>query len=212
MRVYIVGRAGACQYAVMYREAGFDVVMDIEDADIVQFTGGEDVSPELYGEHKHPETFCNPARDQEEKDYFTYCLRNKIPMVGICRGAQFLNVLNGGSMYQHVDNHAISGTHNMTDFVTGVSHHVTSTHHQMMIAGPEGQIVGGVIPARSTYRESFFDQVQTFYPTEFTGDTEVVFYTETNSLCFQPHPEYDSKGCREYFFELLNRYIIPEVK
>lgn len=37
--------------------------------------------------------------------------RLQIPMVGICRGAQFLNVMAGGKMIQHVEGHAIHGTH-----------------------------------------------------------------------------------------------------
>jgi hypothetical protein len=41
-------------------------------------------------------------------------------------------------------------------------------------------------------------------------DTEVVFYEDTKCLCFQPHPEYggDIGDTREYFFSLLNEYIL----
>lgn len=43
-------------------------------------------------------------------------------MVGICRGAQFLNVMAGGKMIQHVEGHAIHGTHEIvvTDVYGGV--------------------------------------------------------------------------------------------
>ncbi|MNR49918.1 hypothetical protein D3C85_1693660 [compost metagenome] len=39
-------------------------------------------------------------------------------------------------------------------------------------------------------------------------DIEAMFYKDTNSLCFQPHPEfYGAHSTREYYFELLERYL-----
>src|SRR3546814_3238996 len=41
--------------------------------------------------------------------YFAIARRMHKPMAGICRGGQFLNVMCGGSMIQHVEGHAIHG-------------------------------------------------------------------------------------------------------
>lgn len=65
------------------------------------FTGGHDVSPALYGEKALP--LCGercPERDAMEKTLFDFAAERDKPMLGICRGLQFLNVALGGSLYQ----------------------------------------------------------------------------------------------------------------
>ncbi len=68
---------------------------------LVCFTGGSDVSPELYG-HRNLESGCNKARDEKEVLIFEMAKKHGIPMTGICRGSQFLNVMCGGTMVQHL--------------------------------------------------------------------------------------------------------------
>ena len=102
-RVLIV--SGSLAYRQMFINYGFTVVEDIQFADLVCFTGGEDVSPHLYGQPVHPLTFSSVRRDEKEKAIFDACCERNLPMVGICRGGQFLNVMSGGKMYQHVTNH-----------------------------------------------------------------------------------------------------------
>lgn len=65
------------------------------------FTGGHDISPELYGEPILPvcDTRCE-ARDQMEQILFREILKADKPMLGICRGFQLMNVLLGGTLYQ----------------------------------------------------------------------------------------------------------------
>lgn len=65
------------------------------------FTGGQDVSPCLYGEIQ--ETFCGPTnkeRDELEKRVFDLAWESDRALLGICRGIQFLNVIMGGTLYQ----------------------------------------------------------------------------------------------------------------
>ena len=79
-----------------------DGVLDIIDALIV--TGGAgDVNPVLYGEEPHPET--GPV--QEERDAYELALvraakDRQMPILGICRGMQVLNVAYGGGIEQHI--------------------------------------------------------------------------------------------------------------
>ncbi len=63
-------------------------------------TGGEDVNSELYGKADKAgrcEGF-NLKRDSVELDMIRYALKNKIPLLGICRGEQILNVSEGGTL------------------------------------------------------------------------------------------------------------------
>lgn len=67
------------------------------------FTGGHDVDPALYRAEKGPH--CGPAnhdRDVLEKTVFAYALEKDLPVFGICRGIQLINVLCGGTLYQDI--------------------------------------------------------------------------------------------------------------
>jgi putative glutamine amidotransferase len=63
--------------------------------------GGCDVHPSVYGEEVHPAfEKCNPALDQLELEAIRWALRQDMPVLGICRGMQLLNVVLGGTLYQ----------------------------------------------------------------------------------------------------------------
>ncbi len=61
------------------------IVSSISDADIVLFTGGEDVDPSLYGCEKHSSTYSNLSRDLYEKEIFEQVADNQL-VIGVCRG------------------------------------------------------------------------------------------------------------------------------
>lgn len=65
------------------------------------FTGGHDVSPELYNEQPMWENVITcPKRDKMESIVLHMALDKDKPVLGICRGIQFINVFLGGSLYQ----------------------------------------------------------------------------------------------------------------
>lgn len=66
-------------------------------------TGGKDVDPGAYGQPRHPET-DEPARDRDGWEFalLTEALHRGLPVLGICRGAQVLNVALGGTLHQHL--------------------------------------------------------------------------------------------------------------
>jgi putative glutamine amidotransferase len=67
--------------------------------DAIVFTGGPDVEPQRYGfadSHGHCRT--NPERDAVEWEMLEGFQRRPVPVLAICRGAQLLNVFNGGSL------------------------------------------------------------------------------------------------------------------
>ena len=66
-------------------------------------TGGGDVDPALYGEIASPETEPpDPERDAVEAALIDEALARDLPLLGICRGMQLLNVHLGGSLVQHL--------------------------------------------------------------------------------------------------------------
>jgi gamma-glutamyl-gamma-aminobutyrate hydrolase PuuD len=192
--VYVVGNDELVS-AMFKKREGYTLTDSLEEAGIVVFTGGEDVSPYLYGEQKLKVSYCNPLRDQKEVEVHK-AIPEKTIKVGICRGGQFLNVMNGGRMYQDVDNH--TRTHKVYNALTKEClGEVTSTHHQMMIPHASGEII---VQARET--TSRVRAIGEFVGV-FRDDTEVVVYPRTKTLCFQPHPEYGHENTESLFFQIL---------
>ncbi|MDD6525680.1 MAG: gamma-glutamyl-gamma-aminobutyrate hydrolase family protein [Firmicutes bacterium] len=73
----------------------------VEKLDGVLLTGGKDVNPLIYNEQPH--VLCKQTmmeRDRYEALVLKYAHERKIPVLGICRGCQFINVYFGGSLYQ----------------------------------------------------------------------------------------------------------------
>jgi len=200
-KVFVVGP----DYSIrnMFLRAGWTISTSIDETvNLIQFTGGEDVDPSYYKETKHPKTYSNPRRDAAEAAIF-HEWKAKIAMAGICRGGQFLNVMNGGSMWQDVNNHAIGGTHEAFDRVSELPVQVTSTHHQMMIPASHGKVL---LTAELATRRETADTIVEGLDT----DTEAVLYLDTNCLCFQPHPEYVNINheCQVLYFKYLDRFLL----
>ena len=105
--VFAVERAGGRPLLVPPSSEGVDETLDAVDALI--FSGGSDLDPQTYGEEAHPETFgVHPERDAAELALLTRALERDMPVLGICRGIQVLNVARGGDHNQHVP--TMSGT------------------------------------------------------------------------------------------------------
>jgi putative glutamine amidotransferase len=82
-------------------ERAAEVVLDGLDGLIL--TGGLDVQPELYGAERHPATDpARPDRDAWEMALLRGALVRGIPVFGICRGLQLINVAYGGTLHQHL--------------------------------------------------------------------------------------------------------------
>ena len=65
--------------------------------------GGVDVDPAEYGEASHPDLgSVDYARDRTELLLAKWALEANLPVLGICRGIQLLNVAGGGTLYQHL--------------------------------------------------------------------------------------------------------------
>ena len=190
-------------------------------ADVLLFSGGEDIDPRLYGEKRLQGTYPNIERDKYEVEAYYAGIDRNVPMIGICRGAQLLHALNGNKLWQDVSGHATrKGQHQTLDLATGLWHVTTSCHHQMMrvddINDPQNNFRIVALAAEATYKQNaegivFADPKRKMGSNistlrTYRNDIEVLWYPETDTLCYQGHPEYLVKICTNYFRLLLERF------
>jgi putative glutamine amidotransferase len=99
-----VTRSGGIAVLLPPQPVSLDVVDRVLDGlDGLIVTGGRDVDPARYGQAPHPAT-DQPAldRDEWEDALLRGAIDRELPFLGICRGAQVLNVALGGTLLQHL--------------------------------------------------------------------------------------------------------------
>ncbi|MBQ8071288.1 MAG: gamma-glutamyl-gamma-aminobutyrate hydrolase family protein [Bacteroidales bacterium] len=120
------------------QEGGFPVMLPlitsreearkaVELCDGILLTGGQDVSPSLYGEQiLFPNVEISEERDKGETLLLEEALQRDIPVLGICRGIQFLNAYLGGTLYQDIPSqHPSRVIHNQGKPYDAPSHRVS---------------------------------------------------------------------------------------
>lgn len=133
----------------------------LEGLDGLIITGGKDVDPARYGQSRHPATDEPPTeRDAWEDALITAAIDARLPFLGICRGAQMLNVALGGTLHQHLpdvlgterynlgggifaDNEVSLEGGTRVGELLGAGIAVKSYHHQAIDAVAEGLVVTG---------------------------------------------------------------------
>jgi len=176
---------------------------NLNGADFILFTGGTDVDSTMYGEQPH-ETNQAPdvRRDEFEKSIYRAAITRGIPVCGICRGAQFLNVMNGGYLIQNVNNHL---DYHLVKTDDDKEFSVSSSHHQMMVPLGDHKLLAWAENVATSYEgEPSFGK----YPA-LDRDPEAIYFPVTQSLCVQWHPEWMDKNTMGYswFIEAVERYM-----
>jgi len=87
----------------------------LDRVDGLLLSGGGDIDPAAYGAERHPETAqVRPERDAFELALTRRAVQRDLPVLGICRGIQVLNVAFGGTLLQHLPEHLGHGEHRRT--------------------------------------------------------------------------------------------------
>ena len=82
-----------------YNISNIDSILNLADGIIL--TGGEDIYPLMYNDTNNIK-LCGEfdfRRDTLEKKLFDYAFNNKLPLIGVCRGMQMMNVASGGTLF-----------------------------------------------------------------------------------------------------------------
>lgn len=204
IRVWIQGsvwRGNIVTMLLNRKDMRFRQAESLAESDIVLYTGGADVTPELYGENKLQVTSNDEDRDRRDQKAFNEAKSKEIMQVGICRGSQFLNVMNGGTLWQDVNNHTMP--HWVKDELSGKRFMASSTHHQASRLSPKGRLLAFTEQSsrKTSAKGGWVDSSGMPSP-----DVEAFWYPETKSLGVQWHPEIGPQPCVDVFFEYLRIY------
>jgi len=185
------------------------LVQNLADADVVWFTGGEDVTPSFYKQKANKKTFSNWSRDTYESTVYKAAREMNKFCVGTCRGSQLLCALQpAGKLVQHQHN---PGNHQMTTY-DGKTLLVTSTHHQAQfpfnMEEDEYKVLGWT-KGISKFHQGVDEEDELNPPVE----CEIVYYPKTKCLGIQSHPEmmiYHHET-NEWMRDLLNKFLNNEL-
>src|ERR1700716_2068715 len=131
-----VVRAGAIPFGLPVLELA-DVEAALLGLDGLLLTGGGDVDPTRYGALPVPEVFgIDPGRDAFEAALVLAAARARLPVLGICRGCQVMNVALGGSLVQRVP--AVTGRHRYRKDLSLVTVHGVRVTPDSILAGVVG--------------------------------------------------------------------------
>jgi len=103
-------------------------------------TGGEDVSPDRYGEEAHPTVEAHAGRDDSEIALVLEAERRRMPTLAICRGLQVANVALGGTLVQDIPSQLADAiAHDPKDHRSARVHevHVDKHSHLAMALGTD---------------------------------------------------------------------------
>src|SRR4029079_11352436 len=100
-----MSRQGACPIMVDAATESGRLADAFATMDGLLLGGGADLHPARYGATEHGSAAVEPARDALEADAWAAAQERGLPVLGICRGFQAINVFSGGRLLQHVDGH-----------------------------------------------------------------------------------------------------------
>ena len=213
MKVALAGTESLTNYIAALKANDIEVIntLDVEEAlkcDGLLLPGGGDIDPKYYGEEMNGSDEPDRKLDKAQWDVLDAFVKEKKPVLGICRGMQLINVYFGGSLYQdlktkdtHSRKNGVDSVHSVKSIVEdnlfenlyGNEFFVNSAHHQGV-----KKLGGGLISVLEAY----------------DGVCEALFHKDLPIVATQFHPErmsYEQRrddtvvgeGIFEYFKSIL---------
>jgi len=191
------------------------VTNTLKGADALLLWGGTDINPSLYGKPAHSRNDCYLSSDLSHRDFMEwYLLREayqaKIPVIGVCRGAQLICAFAGGTLIQHTDAHY--SAHNIETH-DGLSMMAPANHHQVMNpTGTKYELLAWAKTNRTKLYEDLPGEPSKGELIDNDIDPEVVWFPEVRGLALQPHPEWGTSlsDFNTWVLNTVREYCIKE--
>lgn len=210
------------KHGVNVLKSGFDGV------DCLLLWGGTDIWSGYYNEQPLRNNQCSnqpSRRDDAEYRAMLYAKAHNIPILGVCRGAQFMCAFDGGRVIQHTTGHR-NGPHSVTCIKGSngiydkdvVEYTTTSCHHQMMYPYEiPHQLLGWSSDRLSMCYLSNPSDNKAPSMFDLMGDKpepEIVYFPRIRGLGIQGHPEWMSGNHPfvEYCNQLVIDFLLTEEK
>jgi putative glutamine amidotransferase len=190
--VEAVQRAGGV--AVMFPpdpDVDPDQLLDLVDGLIL--AGGRDIDPGAYGSDPHPETdHPRTERDEFEIALARRAMERDIPLLGICRGMQLMNVARGGTLVQDLPEHVGHEDHRRRVGTFDGNDHPVRLEDGSLAARAAGEVEHGTL---SHHHQGIAELGDGLHITGWAADDELPEAVEAPGLRFalgvQWHPEAD---------------------
>ncbi|MQA07193.1 MAG: gamma-glutamyl-gamma-aminobutyrate hydrolase family protein [Pseudonocardiaceae bacterium] len=188
-RSYVDAMTAAGGVPMLVPPVGDGYAEIVAGLDGLVLSGGADIAPERYAQRAHPKTVnIRPDRDAFEFGLLAAALDAGLPVLGVCRGFEVLNVAFGGTLTQHLPDEVGHTAHQPAPAVFGTVR-VTLTEGSML-AG----ILGGDTKGRCHHHQAIGELGAGLTSVGFAedGTIEAVERTDAAFVCgVQWHPEED---------------------
>ncbi len=183
--------SGAVPIVLPYDPEPEDVERVLSVCDGLLLTGGADIQPSLYGqapsEHLGP---LQPKRDELDSVLFRTAYDWDMPVFGICRGMQFINVSLGGTLYQDLPTQKPQSYDHVMK-----SHYETPSHWvEILEETPLAEVVGQrTFPVNSIHHQAVHRLADGLAPMALSVDGLIEgVWDESRRFCMgvQWHPEF----------------------
>lgn len=188
--VHALRRAGALP-VVVPPVTPDDIGAVLDGVDGLLLSGGNDVAPGAYGALRHPRNQDpDTERDAFEAELVPRAIAGGVPTLGICRGAQSVNVALGGTLHPHLPDIAgVGRLHSREDAMTSEVHEVVVEPGSQLAAVVGGPAVG----ANSMHHQAVAEPGEGVRVVGREAETGIVEALEVEGhpffLCVQWHPE-----------------------
>lgn len=176
----------------------------IDLIDALVLTGGHcDIPPKLYGESKiHNSVYTNDTRTSFEIEITKLAIKKRIPILGICGGMQLLNIIYGGSLFQHIPDSIEKSLNHEHKPYSSEAHKISIDNNSLLYKLSSQTEIG----VNSSHHQAINKVGAGLTPVAFAKDG-VVEALENNSYPFmigvQWHPEYNVSDFDQKIFEEL---------
>ncbi|MFI3304263.1 MAG: gamma-glutamyl-gamma-aminobutyrate hydrolase family protein [Rikenellaceae bacterium] len=190
----LIRESGGIPIILPLRSSEDDVLSICDLCNGFLLTGGHDVNPSLYGAERSVKCgVTNHWRDSLERTIFDFAVARDLPILGICRGVQLMNVFGGGTLYQDLPTeYRVEG---------GVNHQMTPPYdqpwHKVRIVDgtPLAKIASSLeLEVNSYHHQTIRELAPMFKAMAFSEDglVEAIYIPERRFIVgVQWHPEFN---------------------